>query len=313
MKRKVAQIGPSTLMVSLPNKWVKENNVEKGDELEVVEGEKEITFQKDGHVAKEREVTVDISEFNRVILLRYFEMLYISGYTKINLTYRTQEIFMDKKREKHNITENIKATIKEAVNRYIGMEIVAQTPNMTEIRVFLVHQDEKLGKIERRVYYMFKESVGEFLQELDHYTERTFQNSYDSHDNITKFITYYLRSLNTSGRPIEERNMSFVIYWVIDKILDKFRHVNDMISKYGTTKRVRKLLKDIYKIFFEFFDALFTGKFDQTLITKRYNLVKRIEKEYSTDELRVIAEAKVILDSMNDFARMVIVKGLVDR
>ena len=33
MQRKVIQQGPSTLMVSLPSKWVKENNIKKGEEL----------------------------------------------------------------------------------------------------------------------------------------------------------------------------------------------------------------------------------------------------------------------------------------
>ena len=35
MQRKVNQIGPSTLMVSLPSKWVKRYNVKKGDSLEL--------------------------------------------------------------------------------------------------------------------------------------------------------------------------------------------------------------------------------------------------------------------------------------
>ena len=35
MQRKVIQQGPSTLMVSLPSKWVKENNIKKGEELTV--------------------------------------------------------------------------------------------------------------------------------------------------------------------------------------------------------------------------------------------------------------------------------------
>ena len=36
-KRKVSLIGPSTLMVSLPSKWVKEFGVKKGDEINITE------------------------------------------------------------------------------------------------------------------------------------------------------------------------------------------------------------------------------------------------------------------------------------
>jgi len=37
MKRKVSQIGPATLMVSLPSKWAKQFGVKKGSELEIEE------------------------------------------------------------------------------------------------------------------------------------------------------------------------------------------------------------------------------------------------------------------------------------
>ena len=35
MKRKVNKVGPTTLSITLPSKWVKENNIKKGDELEL--------------------------------------------------------------------------------------------------------------------------------------------------------------------------------------------------------------------------------------------------------------------------------------
>ncbi|MBT5043325.1 AbrB/MazE/SpoVT family DNA-binding domain-containing protein, partial [Candidatus Woesearchaeota archaeon] len=37
VKRKVSLIGPSTLMVSLPSKWVKAFGIKKGDEIEITE------------------------------------------------------------------------------------------------------------------------------------------------------------------------------------------------------------------------------------------------------------------------------------
>ena len=35
MKRKVVQHGPSSLIVSLPNEWIKKNKIKKGDNLDV--------------------------------------------------------------------------------------------------------------------------------------------------------------------------------------------------------------------------------------------------------------------------------------
>ena len=47
MKRKVAQIGPATLMVSLPSKWVKRNKVKKGQEVDVIEDNTKLTVSVD--------------------------------------------------------------------------------------------------------------------------------------------------------------------------------------------------------------------------------------------------------------------------
>ena len=35
MKRKVVKQGKSTLMISLPSKWVKDNNINRGDEIDL--------------------------------------------------------------------------------------------------------------------------------------------------------------------------------------------------------------------------------------------------------------------------------------
>ena len=37
MRRKVIKQGPSTLMVSLPSKWVKNKNIKRGDEINLFE------------------------------------------------------------------------------------------------------------------------------------------------------------------------------------------------------------------------------------------------------------------------------------
>ena len=46
MKRKVNRVGQNTLTVSLPSKWVKENDVKQGDELEIIEEHNKILLSK---------------------------------------------------------------------------------------------------------------------------------------------------------------------------------------------------------------------------------------------------------------------------
>ena len=46
MERKVNKVGINTLTVSLPSKWTENNNIEKGDSLDVIEDKNSITFSK---------------------------------------------------------------------------------------------------------------------------------------------------------------------------------------------------------------------------------------------------------------------------
>ncbi len=307
MKRKVAQIGPSTLMVSLPNKWVVENNVKKGDELEVTPQEKEIVFSLSERKQKEKEITADISSFSSFWLTRYLETLYINNYTKIILTYSNKEILRNPTGE----LENLRQCIKRISNRFIGMEIVAQTASMTELHCFISHEEQDIEKIEKRIFFLWKDAIDELLHHIEKDTPLSYQEIYDQHDNIIRFITYYLRMLGQSPLPEEEKRQRFAFYMVFDKVLDKYRHLGNRIEQYGCSKKVKKYLDEIFTMVHDLFLMMYKQEANMELIKKRYDLVARIDKEkFTLEELRVMAEADIFLNILNDLGRMVIVKKL---
>ena len=311
MERKVAQIGPSTLMISLPNKWVKEKEIQKGDSLFASMIDESIIFSKSQVKAKEKEISVDISNFNKYLLSRYLEVLYLSNYSKIILTYTKQEI----KSDKDDKILNIKSLISKLSNRFIGMEIVSQSKNSTELRWFLLDDDKDLATIEKRIYFLLKDTMEEFLNSLDKNTHAEyFENVYEYHDNISKFITYYLKILNQSDKNDYEKRQLFTLYLIIDKIVDKFRHTNEMVHKFGYTPKVKKIIKEIFELVYELFTALHKGDINQELVSKRYQLVKKVESsEFTLNEYKVIAEIRIVLDIINDFSRAIIVEKLSEK
>ncbi|PIN73080.1 hypothetical protein COV20_06260 [Candidatus Woesearchaeota archaeon CG10_big_fil_rev_8_21_14_0_10_45_16] len=309
MKRKVAQIGPSTLMISLPTEWVKAHKLQKGDELDVFPGRNEITFSQGERKAKTKEITLDITPFNKYLLSRYLEVLYFSNYSKIILTHKKNTMYD----QKHQEEISVRALLKKLSNRYIGMEIVSQTRNMTEIRCFLLDKEKDLRTIEKRIYFLFKGIMEEFLQSLDHNHKEFYQNIYEHHDTITKFVTYYLRVLDQSEKTEEEKKQLYSLYLTIDKMMDKFRHLNQSIDQYGCTPTTKNMLKDIFELVYEFFTAYHKGRITAELVAKRYALMRKsISSDYSPEELRVVNEIRIFLDSINDFTRAVILEELVN-
>lgn len=309
MRRKVSKIGASTLMVSLPSKWCKANQLKKGDEVEIDVEKNFISISKDGKEKKEKEINSDISNFSKYLLSRYLESLYLSGYSKITLTYSNQEVFSDKEQKRINL----KSVIKNLTNRFIGMEIVSQSRNRTELHCFLLDEEKDLNKIEKRIFFLLKDIVSEFFQSLNNH-EEFHKSIYDHHDSITKFITYYLRALDQSEKNEEEKKQLYSLYMIIDKLLDKFRHLNEMVCKYGCSNKVKKHLEEIFDLLFEQFSALHKSNLPPELVTKRYNLVRKIENhKYSLNEVKVINEVKIFLDTINDFSRAIIIKQLSEK
>ena len=307
MKRKVAKIGPSTLMVSLPAKWAKENGLKKGDELNLAVDKKEIIFSLEENKRVKKEVVLDITDLNKFLLIRYLETFYLNNYDSIKLTYSKPEIFRDKIKEYIPINQ----LIKELSQRFIGMEIVNQTRNMTELRCFLLEQEQDLENIGRRIFYLFKSITQEFLQSLEKGRKEFHLALPSHHDTISRFIYYYLRVLDQSGKSEAEKKQLFNLYLIIDKMMDKLRHLEEAIVEKGCSKKVKRLLHEIFSLSYGQFEALQKGKIGLEIVAKRYDLMKKLDQaDYTAAELKAIKEVKIFLDNLHNFSWAAIAKEL---
>ena len=64
MKRKVIQLAGKTSVISLPSKWVQQQGIKKGDELEIKEeGSKIIVSSEKGSILQN--IQVDLSDLDR--------------------------------------------------------------------------------------------------------------------------------------------------------------------------------------------------------------------------------------------------------
>jgi len=308
MKRKVVRIGPSTMMVSLPSQWVKQNNISPGEELEAHLKPKEIIFSRGEYKPQQKEIILDVTLFNTFLLVRYLEMLYLNNYHKIVLVHSRQDIEDEKNQRKLNVRN----FIKYLSTRLIGMEIVFQTVNMTELYCLISEKDDELDKIERRIYYLIKESFQELLASIDKDFSKFCHIAYDHHDNIVKFILYYLRTLDQSDKSIGEKKALYSLYLLIDKQIDQFRHICDVINQLGCTFKIKNLLKEIIEFNYEMFSMLQRGKVSNELITKKYLLIQKIDKtKYTKEEVKIILEAKFLVMILNDFVRTIIIRNIV--
>lgn len=306
-KRKVNLVGQNTLTVSLPSKFISENNIEKGDELYSSFEKNEITFSLEERKSVDKEITINIDDFSYATLTKSLITLYITNYNKITLLHSGDEIVYFKNNKKLNLH----STIKKLVSRFIGAEIILQTPKKTEIECFLNNDNEDLEKIEKRIYFLLKDTFNELINSIgDNFSE--FNDlAYDYHDNIDKFINYFLRKLDSSDKSEEEKKVAYSFYSFISTLVDNIRHISEKINKYGCSEKMKNYLEEIFEVFIELFVFLHKGHITKEITKKRYDLIEKINNEDLTaNELWVFSEASIFLDTLNAFNEYSIVKAL---
>jgi phosphate uptake regulator len=85
MKRKVMQIGPSTLVVSLPSGWAKKFNVQKGDDIDIEERGRNLSIGTEKQASLDSAV-LDVTDMQPLIF-RAIGILYKLGYHELILKY----------------------------------------------------------------------------------------------------------------------------------------------------------------------------------------------------------------------------------
>ncbi len=150
MKRHVARIGPSTLMVSLPSKWCKERGLHKGDEIEVNLGENNsLVIGAEQPEKKIKEITIDLSRF-RYYPRHLIAAAYKAGYNKIIAKYSSEK-------EKRDVESILTYTC-------LGYSILEETKDHLVIKDLAETNENEFEPVLRRVFYLATEIANNALE-----------------------------------------------------------------------------------------------------------------------------------------------------
>ncbi|MBD3249078.1 AbrB/MazE/SpoVT family DNA-binding domain-containing protein [Candidatus Woesearchaeota archaeon] len=307
MRRKLVKQGGSALTVSLPSKWVKKFNLNAGDEIEMDEEKNNLLISKDEIKKGKKKIVINIDNYSYLTLARYVYGLYRSNYDKIILIYKKSEI-VDPKKER---STKLKTVIRKIVGRMVGAEIVSQSSERTDIECFVTEENPDLEKIEKRIFFLFKETYSEIMGSIGPDYEEFHKTMYDHHDTITKFINYYLRELDKSNKSEEEKKVAYSFYMLIDNLIDKLRHLSERINKFGCSNKVKKYMEESFEIFFKIYASVSKGKIPEEVIRRRYEIKEKLwDDNLKSDEAKVIMELMPFIDVFNDFSEYSIIKGI---
>lgn len=252
MIRKVNQIGPSTLMVSLPSKWAKKLGIEKGQELDVLEEGNTLRVRKPGHQAGE---VVTFQGTDEGTIKRYLNTLYMAGCDEVCI--RASNLNMQH--------------IESLIEPLLGYEVIEHTAASCTIRDIAQSLNKEFDSALRRVF-LINMAMGEEctagMQKRD--IEKLARTAQMERTN-NKFTNFCTRILNKYGYPDAKRFHAFIkLISELEKVADAYRDICVYAEEVMPKAPVKGILKNIVTLFKDYYEVFYT--FD---IQKVENLAKR--------------------------------------
>lgn len=264
MKRKVIKQGHNTLTITLPAKWVEQNNIKPGEEIDIEGRGKNLLVSKEfkGDIKK---IDLDISGLDFASVRHKMRSAYKLGYDQIYLTFNnpiTKEFRTGKEKAVAHLIDH-------EVNNLLGCEIIQQTRHSCLIKDYSFTSADELDNLLRRVFLMIIDYGGELLEEARNMDKPLLETMREKHFNISKFIFYYLRTLNKIGyKDYSKTSIMYYILSSIDDILDIEKYCAVDLLGFKQKKlndKTVEIMSKIFNIFRTFYEYFYKPDVDKLL------------------------------------------------
>mgnify|MGYP000633810783 FL=1 len=187
--RKVQRLGPSTLAMTLPAKWAKEHNVEKGDEVSLRMGGKgTLTVMPESVQGEESEAIIHAEDLNADALERAILSQYVLG---------RRIIHVDAGESGTLESAHINA-VYNAETQLMGLGVVEETPERIAIRCSVDPEDFTLDNLLERLESTGSTMRNEAIKALAHGNPDLAQRALNRERQANKIFVLLLRLIFTS-------------------------------------------------------------------------------------------------------------------
>lgn len=221
MRRRLVKHGPSTLIVSLPAKWIKERRLQPGDEINIQEEDAGLVLSTDKQQHDE-EVTFDITNLDRTSVVLLLHSIYRSGITRCTLTFTTATTLHYRTKKKVRYAD----IIHSLMGRFIGYEITREKAHAIEITQVSHIDKEQIPNMIQRTFHLLYDITQTFSDAFLNDRPEEFASIETQHDTITKLISFLIRSITVLG--LENKRYSNAMIHVlatIDKLIDILKYI----------------------------------------------------------------------------------------
>lgn len=237
MMRKIVAQGNQSITLTLPIKWVREQQLKAGDEVEVNQKGGELVIGKQGAKRGGKTTITLTQEMSNTKMLRSLILgAYRSGADEIEINFEPLEL---KDREIGKI-KTIKY-IQDSINQLIGVSIVEQTKNYVKIKDITGTSEEEFDNILRRTFLLVLSISEQSIKAFKEHDQEALEDVPLLYDSIRKFTEYCMRLLSKYEYK-EHQNTShyYSIITCLDDISDAYRHITKHFVKAKLSPQVIK-------------------------------------------------------------------------
>ncbi|MEK6800911.1 MAG: hypothetical protein AABY05_03185 [Nanoarchaeota archaeon] len=238
MKRKLVKHGEATLMVSVPSKWIKQKNLGKGDEVDIIESDGNLVVSTERkYKKKEKEIT--FSSETESSLRMVIANAYRSGYEKLVVRFENDKQL---------------SMIKEVVEKHLlGFEVIKEDKSSCIIENITEPSIEQFDNIFSKVLINIEsllDSVAQYLNGKTSDFEKTEEKIIEF-DNFCRRVIY--RQGNLEGQQLRwafhtalnhgQRELYQLLVFLKKNKVKETKELGDLLEK---VREVFTLLKSAY-------------------------------------------------------------------
>jgi len=287
MERSIIQLAKSTLVVSLPKKWLEKQDLHKGDKVQLEEKEDRLTIRSKGK--KNSSITINLKK-GQVFTTRHVADLYIRGYDEVIITFNDEPI--------------VQKIMKEDL---LGFEIVERSKNRVVIKNVADNIETEFDSMLRRAFILVKE-MGTMISK-EKIDPATLDELLSLEDMVNKFTSFCKRVLNKQGyNPSYKTPFLYVFTKDLEVLGDIYKYMAKDITTYSKKELAfiylaNTYVEQLYALFYTYNEEIVKEMRDtkNLLLSKGRKMVKEgsLVGHYGLELVLVVTSMKGPIITMN--------------
>lgn len=294
IKRKIVQHGNTSLTVSLPIKWAKRYNLNKGDEIDVEEKNNTII------VSTEKSFKIDAQEIDtknmdKKTLNWLLSALYKRGHDEIKIFFEDPTHMQ---------------VIQERVNQLLGYAIIEQTHNNCVIKNISEALEGEFNSTLKRAF-LLTISMGEGILDVIEKGDdlKKLQGLLGMEETNNQLTGFCHRIINKKGyKDYQKTSFVYTIIWLLESIADEYRDIcKFFIKEENSDTKISKEVIDIFNITNELIKKLYDAfyNFSYKEILEIANIRKDIREKTNKIMMKNTSNEVILVKGLDGVAQRV--------